>query len=767
MSLAVGEVFAGYTIVRRLGAGGMGSVYLAQHPRLPRQDALKVLTPELTADPQYRARFLREADVVASLFHPNILGVHDRGEYDGQLWIAMDYVAGTDAATLVREHYPSGMPPSEALDILIPVASALDYAHQHGLLHRDVKPANILLTEPGSGERWVFLADFGIARRVDDTAGLTATNMAVGTVAYAAPEQLMGQPVDARADQYALACTAFQLLTGAHPYDYSSAAVVITKHVMAPPPSIGEKRHELTHLDPAFAKAMAKKPDDRFASCQEFTQELRRTLTPQPTTLEDTQLASGNLEATQFAPAHAVQPAPINVQDTQLAPTGPVPVRPPPPAPWPTSAPKRRGWRPGVVIPAVVAIALLAAGGFFVGVKLSQRSDTTPPPAPGPAPNTGPFTGVYRADFGPEVDLAGEPLDGGATTTGTYDLRSVCQPTGCVATANRKNGPTLQPTLVFDEVGQSWLSVTATPSAPTSLDSLAPGFRKNCPPGATVTGEIWEVFSLQLRPNGTLAGEYTARSTNVCDTMRTVTFTRVADVDVNSVPDPTDLPPRVVSPAEALRGRYHHTISLRFDTGQTSNEQDDYVVSTDCLRTGERCMSFLYTDKGGHPLVFADRVWTLRYEYDSSCPSGGSYHLTASGTYPLPQPLQDPITLLTGHGRLERSAGRLAVASTSTTNSSGPATDVCHWSRFAHVPRLQSRRSAMHLASPWQMTWSRCSCRYWVTTGQIPCCTTSLRDTVAKNGPPGIRHQPATQDTAVHSEQSTTSRSRYEQAFGV
>ena len=148
----------------------------------------------------------------------------------------MDYVAGTDAASLLREHHSEGLPPGEALDILTAVASALDYAHQHGLLHRDVKPANILLAEFDTKRRRIFLADFGIARRVDDTAGLTATNMAVGTVAYAAPEQLLGEAIDARADQYALACTAFQLLTGSHPYDYSSAAVVITKHVTAPPP---------------------------------------------------------------------------------------------------------------------------------------------------------------------------------------------------------------------------------------------------------------------------------------------------------------------------------------------------------------------------------------------------------------------------------------------------------------------------------------------------------------------------------------------------
>src|ERR1700758_4602516 len=254
MRLSAGEEFAGYKIVRVLGAGGRGTVYLVQHPRLPRQDALKVLSANLTADPQYRARFLREADIAATLSHPNILGIHDRGEHDGQLWISMDFVQGSDAAKLLREGYREGMTLEQALEIVTPVASALDYAHQCGLLHRDVKPANILMADPDSEARRIYLADFGIARRVDDTAGLTATNVAVGTVAYAAPEQLMGEPVDGRTDQYALACTSFHLLTGAEPYDTSTPAIAITKHVTAPPPSIGQKRPELAQLDSVFLK---------------------------------------------------------------------------------------------------------------------------------------------------------------------------------------------------------------------------------------------------------------------------------------------------------------------------------------------------------------------------------------------------------------------------------------------------------------------------------------------------------------------------------
>src|SRR3954467_1619656 len=198
MPIADGAVFAGYTIVRLLGTGGMGEVYLVQHPRLPRQEALKILPESVSADPEYRQRFAREADIAASLWHPHIVAVHDRGEHDGQLWITMDYVEGTDAARLMHDRYPHGMPPKDVLEIVSAIADALDYAHERYLLHRDVKPANILLTDPRVGARRTLLADFGIARAAKDTDTLTAANMTVGTVAYAAPEQLMGKVLDGR-----------------------------------------------------------------------------------------------------------------------------------------------------------------------------------------------------------------------------------------------------------------------------------------------------------------------------------------------------------------------------------------------------------------------------------------------------------------------------------------------------------------------------------------------------------------------------------------
>jgi serine/threonine-protein kinase len=275
MPLTDGEIFAGFRIVRLLGSGGMGEVYLAQHPRLPRRDALKILPAEVSADAEYRARFNREADLASTLWHPHIVSVHDRGEYNGQLWISMDFVDGQDAARLLASRFPAGMPTDHVVRIVTAVAIALDYAHKRGLLHRDVKPANIMLTHlDDDGVQRILLADFGIARDIDDISGLTTTKMAVGTVAYSAPEQLMGEEIDGRADQYALAATAYHLLTGLQLFPHSNPAVVISRHLNAAPPVLADTRPELAALDPVLAVALAKNPDDRFPRCSDFARAL-------------------------------------------------------------------------------------------------------------------------------------------------------------------------------------------------------------------------------------------------------------------------------------------------------------------------------------------------------------------------------------------------------------------------------------------------------------------------------------------------------------
>jgi serine/threonine-protein kinase len=276
MPLSGGQTFAGYRIVRLLGSGGMGEVYLAEHPRLPRYNALKVLPADVSADADYRARFHREADLASKLWHPNIVSVHDRGDYDGQLWIAMDFVDGVDAGRLLAERFSAGLPIDDVAAIVTAVAGALDYAHKQGLLHRDVKPANIIVTHGSDddGERRILLADFGIARDVDDISGLTATNFTVGTVAYSAPEQLMGKGLDGRVDQYALAATAYHLLSGSHMFPYSNQAVMISHHLNVDPPKLGDTRPELAALDPILARALAKDPHERFTRCADFARAL-------------------------------------------------------------------------------------------------------------------------------------------------------------------------------------------------------------------------------------------------------------------------------------------------------------------------------------------------------------------------------------------------------------------------------------------------------------------------------------------------------------
>ncbi|MFE7741941.1 protein kinase [Nocardia sp. NPDC057455] len=282
MLLNSGAVFAGFTIERMLGQGGMGSVYLARHPRLPRQTALKLLNRELFTDAEVRARFEREADLAAQLDHPNIVAVYDRGTEDEQLWISMQYVDGVDAATV----NPQGLPPERAVQIIEGVASALDYAHGMGVLHRDVKPANIMLARAvgGQGER-VFLTDFGIARLREDSTHLTQTGMFTATLAYASPEQMTGAHLDHRSDQYSLACALYWLLTGIAPFDAPAPADIIRGHLQLPAPSVAARRAGLSPaLDAVIARAMAKRPDDRYASCVEFASAARRALTePAPT----------------------------------------------------------------------------------------------------------------------------------------------------------------------------------------------------------------------------------------------------------------------------------------------------------------------------------------------------------------------------------------------------------------------------------------------------------------------------------------------------
>ncbi|MFT4126470.1 MAG: protein kinase [Gordonia sp. (in: high G+C Gram-positive bacteria)] len=279
MHAAGRSTIAGHRLAKVLGQGGMGTVYAAHHPRLPRMVALKVLNVPVSADPTFRLRFQREGQLAASLEHPHIVPIYDCGEDQGRLWLSMRLVRGTTAGEQVAAA-PQGLPIATVVDILEAVASALDFGHRHGVVHRDVKPANILIdTETGQ----VLLSDFGIARQIGGGDGLTEAGSFIGTFDYSSPEQISGDDLDGRSDQYALACMAVHLLTGCKPFTGPTAATVIKRHLIDPPPSVSGMRPGLpAKIDGVFHRALAKKPQNRYRTCAEFVGALASALAEAP-----------------------------------------------------------------------------------------------------------------------------------------------------------------------------------------------------------------------------------------------------------------------------------------------------------------------------------------------------------------------------------------------------------------------------------------------------------------------------------------------------
>jgi serine/threonine-protein kinase len=554
MPLASGATFAGYTILRLLGSGGMGEVYLAQHPRLPRRDALKILRNDISADDDYRKRFIREADLAAELWHPNIVRVNDRGEFNGQLWISMDFVDGIDGASLLRDRYPAGIPAEEVATIVAAIAGALDYAHQRGLLHRDVKPANILLANPEDGEQRILLSDFGIARNIGDISGLTATNMTIGTVPYAAPEQLTDEPLDGRADQYALAATAYHLLTGSPLFPHSNPAVVIGRHLNTPPPSLANTRAELAALDPVLGVALAKDPADRFARCADFAR----------------------------AFAEAAQP---HGQASDAAPTmvAPVASRPPesaaaPPAQANADKPKRRR-RSRIRVAAAIAVVVITAAGV-IGYMIERNNAPSKP-----APPVAVLAGTYRLDYNyANQTVLGSPNPPPTTQpqneTFWVAYRSACTSTGCVATGT-----------VLDKNNHQ---IAATPSSTSEYHFVEKRWQRvlkdrvqfeNCTldtEGKQVPGSDTEVFTFSLEPqsDGTLRGLKTRTViTSECGRQGAVyqipfVAIRVGDVAPGvTVADPATVSviPKVTTPAPAVAGpELNGTYRLELDYPNTT-----------------------------------------------------------------------------------------------------------------------------------------------------------------------------------------------------
>ncbi|WP_228975869.1 serine/threonine-protein kinase [Streptomyces sp. DH12] len=273
----VGRRVAEYRIEAEIGRGGMAVVYRATDLRLGRTVALKLLAPELARNDTFRRRFAHESRVAAAIDHPNIVPVFEAGETEGLLYIAMRYVPGQDLRALLDRAGP--LPVAVAVRIAVQVASALDAAHAHDLVHRDVKPGNVLVAEGTDSDRpeHVYLTDFGLTKKSLSLTGFTSVGQFVGTLDYVAPEQISGRPVDGRCDVYSLGCVVYETLAGAPPFRRDDDMALLWAHQYDPPPPLSGERPGLpAGVDDVLAKALAKAPDDRYASCLRFVTELRQ-----------------------------------------------------------------------------------------------------------------------------------------------------------------------------------------------------------------------------------------------------------------------------------------------------------------------------------------------------------------------------------------------------------------------------------------------------------------------------------------------------------
>jgi len=272
----VGKQVAGYRLEREIGRGGMAVVYRARDLRLERTVALKLLAPELARNDTFRLRFTHESRAAAAIDHPHIVPIYEAGETDGVLYIAMRYVEGSDLRHLLDRQGP--LAPAAALRIAAQVASALDAAHEHGLVHRDVKPGNILVARGTDSDHpeHAYLTDFGLTKKSLSLTGFTTVGQFVGTLDYVAPEQISGRPVDGRCDVYGFAGVVYETLAGRPPFRRDDDMALLWAHQYDQPPPLTEFRPDLApDLDLVFAKALAKSPDDRHRSCLAFVAALR------------------------------------------------------------------------------------------------------------------------------------------------------------------------------------------------------------------------------------------------------------------------------------------------------------------------------------------------------------------------------------------------------------------------------------------------------------------------------------------------------------
>jgi serine/threonine protein kinase len=421
--LTAGSRLAGYLLEKLVGVGGMAAVYRARDDRLGRVVALKLLA----GDEVVRKRFVREARAVAAVDHPHIIPVYEAGQAEGVLFIAMRFVAGDDLRVIVDRE--GALRPRRAVAFISPVASALDAAHAAGLVHRDVKPANMLVdVGPGRPEH-VYLSDFGVARGMLSSSGLTGVGQFLGTPDYAAPEQISGRDVDGRADQYALACVAYTLLSGSVLFRREVPMAVLYAHMSLPPPQLTAVRPELPGaVNPVLARALSKEPEDRYDSCGDFADALREALGLEP--YDPSRPVSAGTPATQ-TPSRAAETAVLTIPPdsppTKLLPGSPSPSplpSSPPPSPSMARVPSPPSASPPSAALGTWTAVVAADRAYYESVQAVSDQDAASIVFPAFVPERRfPLSGTevrigrrsVSRHIEPEIDLTGPPTDTGVS----------------------------------------------------------------------------------------------------------------------------------------------------------------------------------------------------------------------------------------------------------------------------------------------------------------------------------------------------------------
>jgi tRNA A-37 threonylcarbamoyl transferase component Bud32 len=391
----VGTELGSYRIERVIGHGGMGVVYLATHVGLDRKVALKLLAHDYADDEAFRARFLRESRMAAAIDHPNIIPVYEAGEVDGAYFLAMRYVSGTDLESRLRA---GPLDLHEAIHVLGQVASALDAAHEQGLVHRDVKPANVLLA-PGQGADradHAYLTDFGLTKHRGSQSGLTHGSAFIGTLDYIAPEQIEGRLVDGRTDEYGLACVAFECLTGRVPFIRDTDIAIAMAHLRDDPPSAAALRPEIpAEADAVLARGMAKHPDDRYPTCEDFVVALRDALGVQPP------------EQRRTVPTARHEIVPTNHGE-----------------PVPAAGGRTRRVAVGLAAVLLVAVAAIVLGAWGAG-RWAAPSPSATPASPAGSASAASASPAFASSAGPTIPAFGEPTEAFPSAAEQALLRAV------------------------------------------------------------------------------------------------------------------------------------------------------------------------------------------------------------------------------------------------------------------------------------------------------------------------------------------------------